>query len=498
MKSLSICIGAVVLNTVMFCAAQAQSVGNVDSTRKQLDSLVASSDPADREKLNERLRLLAASDRENDMTIAAIYYNRIKDTKAFDSIQAAVLIKFPRGQEARTKAQQAITGLKNLSVMESAYHAFIQNFPPESYPALPLSEDRLPYDRIRGKLAAEFAKEKNLTKVNYYIGLIEADFWKPKVYNDLSDAFYANNDLANAALYQEKAIKSAQPYTEGKWGNSAAANFAASKYPEACRSYAWLLYKQKNYNEALKYIETAVKAAGASRPAYNFTYAAILAALDRNQAAYDQIEAAVKSGKTTDEMWSLFKVLYVRVNGSDAGLDNYQAALRKGNIDDLQARLTRMMVNEPAADFTLTDLQGKRVKLADLKGKVVVLDFWATWCTPCKASFPAMQKAVDKYKNDPDVQFLFIHTWERIPDPLKDVSTYIASMKYSFHVLMDTKDPETKANKVVDSYNVTSIPAKFVIDKNGNIRFRLSGSESNANAVLDEISMMIDMIRTKG
>jgi peroxiredoxin len=108
-----------------------------------------------------------------------------------------------------------------------------------------------------------------------------------------------------------------------------------------------------------------------------------------------------------------------------------------------------------------------------------------------------MQMAVDKYKSDPDVKFLFIHTWERTATPAADAKAYLDSMKYNFQVLMDTKDTETKTNKAVDSYHVTSIPAKFVIDKEGNIRFKLKGFNGSKEAAVDEIFMMIEMIKAK-
>jgi peroxiredoxin len=68
-------------------------------------------------------------------------------------------------------------------------------------------------------------------------------------------------------------------------------------------------------------------------------------------------------------------------------------------------------------------------------------------------------------------------------------------MKYNFEVLMDKKDPETKENKVVTSYKVYGIPAKFVIDPKGNVRFKLTGFDGSNEAAVDELSMMIDMAK---
>ena len=94
-----------------------------------------------------------------------------------------------------------------------------------------------------------------------------------------------------------------------------------------------------------------------------------------------------------------------------------------------------------APDFSLKNMYGETVTLSQLKNKVVVIDFWATWCVPCKASFPTMQQLVTKYKDDKDVVFLFIDTWEGA-EPQKNQETvkkYIADNKYSFEVLFDVK-----------------------------------------------------------
>src|SRR5690606_5039902 len=133
--------------------------------------------------------------------------------------------------------------------------------------------------------------------------------------------------------------------------------------------------------------------------------------------------------------------------------------------------LMKKALSQEAPEFELKDVDGNTVRLADLRGKVVVLDFWATWCGPCKASFPAMQKAVDKYADDPNVMFLFVHTWDRVNDPTKDAKDYVVSNNYSFEVLMDLRDVETRESAVAKAYGVRGIPTKVIIDPKGQIRF---------------------------
>lgn len=113
-------------------------------------------------------------------------------------------------------------------------------------------------------------------------------------------------------------------------------------------------------------------------------------------------------------------------------------------------------------------LDGETVQLSDYQGKVVVLDFWATWCGPCKVSFPAMQETLDKQKDNDEVVFLFINSWERKESNEKAeeaVRQFIEENEYSFNVPMDYDD------EVVKSYKVSGIPTKFVIGPDGQIHF---------------------------
>ncbi len=132
-------------------------------------------------------------------------------------------------------------------------------------------------------------------------------------------------------------------------------------------------------------------------------------------------------------------------------------------------------------------MTAKKVDIAELKGKVVIVDFWATWCGPCIASFPGMQKMVNKYKDDPNVKFIFVDTWETAEDKKKNAQDFMTSKKYNFDVLLDND------NKTVEQFKVDGIPTKFVIDKNGKIRFKSVGFSGSDDKLMAELTAMIDM-----
>ena len=412
--------------------------------------------------------------------------------KLFVSLGVLILVAGGvRAQEKEIdKEEMPILKAKSGDEMESLYIEWLKKYPPEQH-----RDDSLRYDFVRMTIGREFAKEKNRDKARLYADQLLMEFWKGNGYIAVAMAFYQSGDTVDAVDYMKRGFASAELFINGKRGNDNKAQFAASGYGPLARECAKALYEEKKYDEALVYIQKDFAYEPKMRPDVNALYGKILMGLGRDQEAFDKLEAVLKAGQSTPELEADLRSVYVRLKGSDKGYDDYLVMKHREGLAELRERLSREMINEQAADFTLTDVDGQVVRLSDLKGKVVVLDFWATWCGPCKGSFPAMQMAVDKYKNDPDVQFLFIHTFEREEHATALAKHYVDSMRYSFRVLMDLKDPATKLNTVGASYKVTAIPAKFVIDREGRIRFKLTGFDGNKEAAAEEVGVMVELAK---
>ena len=131
--------------------------------------------------------------------------------------------------------------------------------------------------------------------------------------------------------------------------------------------------------------------------------------------------------------------------------------LRKGEEDHLFKMRINPIKDKKAPNFCLEDLSGKKIELKHFKGKVVFLNFWATWCGPCKEEMPSMEALYNQFK---EKNFVFL-TISVDYVGIKAVREFIEKHRYTFPVLIDPKC------KTLDLFEVKGIPATFLIDKKG-------------------------------
>ncbi len=143
------------------------------------------------------------------------------------------------------------------------------------------------------------------------------------------------------------------------------------------------------------------------------------------------------------------------------------------NIDLGDAIPTETAPQDLAPDFTVTDAEGNAVKLSDFRGKGVVLNFWASWCGPCKSEMPHFQTAYEQYGED--VHFLMVNMSTAFGDSPEDANAILTENGYTFPVYYDTNA------ECAYGYGVSGIPMTFFIDANGRIVSGKTGMISAAD-----------------
>lgn len=181
-----------------------------------------------------------------------------------------------------------------------------------------------------------------------------------------------------------------------------------------------------------------------------------------NNTASEPPAATAASGADTSASWS----------DDETAIKKYQDAMK----------------SVPQEDFTLPDLSGKQWKLSDLKGKVVLLNFWATWCSPCLMEMPEFQKLYERFGEDGEVIVLAVAGTALeggTADAAKAaVTALVEDQGFTFPVLFDAD------GSVWQAYQQQGIPANYIIDKQGNVRLLKSGAftgEKELYAVLEAV-----------
>lgn len=133
------------------------------------------------------------------------------------------------------------------------------------------------------------------------------------------------------------------------------------------------------------------------------------------------------------------------------------------------------MLEIPAPDFEAVDLEGNKLKLSDFRGKIVFLNFWATWCPPCEEEMPLMQEIYEQYKDQGVVILAVSPTSVQLKGGTDDgeaerqVRRYIQEKGYTFPVILD------KGSQAWKIYQQRGIPVNYVIDAKGVIRYGFMG-----------------------
>ncbi|MHC8947626.1 redoxin domain-containing protein [Sphingobacterium hungaricum] len=433
---------------------------------------------------------------EEDLLTIRSLYTIQNDKVAADSITQLIIKNNPTGVLAYKSDLNSFIRLSDPSQAEDFGLKMISKYKLEENPKS--SQDA---DMIYSFIAEKYVITNDYPNFIKYADLVKNKASVPLLYNKFVTNWLNNNDGTNDQIIELtqnglKIINELKTQPRPAQYPSDEIYISSLENAESALSdtYANIENRLNNFKEAVSYQERALALSKDKNIVLKEHYVTYLMNDKNYQKAYSLAEESIKTGLASDSLKNNFERLFKILN-KEGSAKEYISNLESNSDEKLLSIWKTKMINEPAPSFEAKNLKGEVVKLSDLKGKIVILDFWATWCGPCKKSFPGMNKARIKYANNPNVVFLFVNTWEDMKDREKVVADFIAKNNYDFNVLIDKKSQNDPSKfQMVNDYQVKAIPNKFIIDGRGNIRFNITGSSASEVDIVNEIDAMINLI----
>lgn len=338
-------------------------------------------------------------------------------------------------------------------------------------------------------LVQEYAEKGRFDKTRLWITQIRDLMYRSAAVHRAAVEFLHLNRIEEARALLQPEVDKLSKGSNGGLEITPSDSYIAMAYGE-------LLYKEGDFEGAVKLFSDIMEKAPEMPSNYAELYGMALIKVNKDTQLEEKIASVfMADGKRSDEFSSLVKAWLNERSGSDQA---YQELLKKATPKEekrIVDKVAGMATSEASPDFSIKNAKGQDVSLISLRGKTVIMDFWATWCGPCVASFPGMQRAVDYFKDRDDVVFMFIHTAERV-SPEEATAQALALVRdkgyTSFDVYMDLKDPISDKNPLLESFRVSALPTKLVLNKDGVIKFKNTGFVEEHDAV-EEIKLMVEL-----
>mgnify|MGYP003582863969 FL=1 len=414
----------------------------------------------------------------------------IGENQKVDSIRQVVAKDFPKSDYAKEHNLGLFLRNKDEALVVDSLQKLLKNAK---------DEDKKSYSSAYNYLFRYYIKKKDKTNaLAYYRNTIKGDTspYRWRDYNNYVKFLEENSMLldsakklntyilANVAQYPTSVIRYF-PETGYLIGFDEKRKENLKQVENELKAMQGILsYKLGEKSEALKWL-SEVRTTLQSKELL-LKVADVYKSLEDKAAATEMLGNAYKLTPFDNKVAVLLKESVLASGGTEADFKAKLAVLEKEWKASHFNSLKKIVLDKPFPDFQIVDMNKKPLTAADLKGKVVLIDLWATWCKPCIEFFPYLHVIYDKYKDDKDVMFVILNTASG--NTFEDASTWVNQNKNFTFPFYFNEDKKLSAK-----LDVNTIPTTFLLDKNSKIRFKKVGNEGEK--AMPQLDAMIEFLK---
>lgn len=444
-----------------------------------------------------------------DLESMVRYYRlKLKDEAKAKELETLLIQKDPKGPVARFVAFQRSSRVDNPADRMSALEAFLNNFPKKEWNNNPKGQGYIYYTVYRTIgtdyfEARQFDKLLNLTKQLNFKEENEIFRWnamRAYVFRLLGyDTLYKVTTPMIKDLVAK--VNDSSYLYAGDFNAEGAMQNARQQLDNQLNIYIQLLNSLEKYDEAYAQLQHLSSKGRYGNAELNDLQLVLLGKLKKDNEILPFLEKAVNYNAVTEAMYSKLKASYLQTHKSMDGYEAYLASLQSADEQSLLKEYVKShLLNKEYQPFAVESAEGDIVRSSEWGDKIVVVDFWATWCKPCIQALPGMQMLREKYKNDDGVAVYCMGTMQSGDYKTKSVN-YVKSQGLKLNLLHDGVDEKTGDQSVVfrtfvPFFHSSAIPRKVVL-KDGMMRYSSEGYSGSPSKLVDELSYVIELLKAE-
>lgn len=456
---------------------------NYEARVAQLNTkMIMAQSPGEKQKFRTQARKVIAAKLEENPTLpgnvnlVTMGYLMIGEKSRLDSVRNVIMQRFPDADISIDLRAAIIAKEENTAAKISKLEALLKR---SDKPGEEGSET------IHRMLFEQYAMMKDSAKALWHASKMSVKInpYTPQTLRDIASKLTKYRIAPSAAItYVNRSLKLADNWPVGIIRYFPEFGYIPSFVPDSTRKQAVAVAKSELFSiKALNYFELhqidsakifadqAVSISDGREALINS--AAVAAKLKENRKAFDILWKLLVKNPTDSAVLKLAKNNFLKYNQSTEDFNSKVAELEKLEIAQLTSKTMLLMMNKPGPQLSgIVDLEGRPVTAEMMKGKIVVLDFWATWCVPCMHEMPYFHKVFEKYRNNKNVMFMVVNSGAN--NTIEDARKWtIQNPQYQFPVYFNND------KNIGEKVGFNLIPTIAVIDQQGKMQFRTIGFE---------------------